>query len=90
MATGDQGTTGGVVTSRRTRTTVYCVAASTPVVHRIRTPGRDWELALDALAAVEPAARTPLRSLVAPRSVVGAVPELVVVTSRPHVVADAG
>ena len=73
----------------RSRRVLLVVGAPTPVVHRIRTPGRDWELALDALAAVEPAARTPLRSLVAPGSVVGAVPELVVVTSRPDVVADA-
>jgi hypothetical protein len=65
------------------------IGGSEPVVQRVRTVGRDWELALDALAAAEPSVNTTLRDLVAPRSAVGAVPELVVVTARPDVVADA-
>ena len=60
-----------------------------PVLQRVRGIGPDWELALDALAAAEPAPGTALRELIAPQSAVGRVPELVVVTGRPEVVADA-
>lgn len=73
----------------RSRRVLLVIGAIQPVVHRIRTLGLDWELALDELAAAEPVRETALQSLVAPRSAVGAVPELVVVTGRPAVVADA-
>jgi uncharacterized protein (DUF58 family) len=73
----------------RSRQVLLVIGGSEPVVQRVRTVGRDWELALDALAAAEPSVNTTLRDLVAPRSAVGAVPELVVVTARPDVVADA-
>jgi hypothetical protein len=65
------------------------IGSPEPVLQPVRSAGRDWELALDALAAVEPTHGTALRELVAPRSAVGSVPELVVVTGRPEVVADA-
>jgi uncharacterized protein (DUF58 family) len=73
----------------RSRQVLLVVAAPDPVLHRVRSVGQDWELALDALAAAEPSHGTSLRQLVAPQSVVGSVPELVVVTGRPEVVADA-
>jgi len=72
----------------RSRHVLLVIAATEPVLQPVRTPGRDWELALDALAAVEPSHTPALRDLVAPRSAVGAIPELVVVTARPEVVAD--
>jgi hypothetical protein len=55
----------------------------------VRSLGRDWDEALDALAGVEAAHDTPLRELVAPRGGLGTVAELVVVTARPEVVVDA-
>ncbi len=73
----------------RSRRVLLVVAAPDPVVQRVRGVGPDWELALDALAAAEPCRAAPLRALVAPRGAVAAVPELVVVTARPEVVADA-
>lgn len=73
----------------RSRRALLVIGAPTPGVHRIRSLGRDWEDALDALAAVEPARATPLRDLVSPRGVFGTVPELVVVTARPEIVIDA-
>ena len=65
------------------------IGAPEPAVLRVRNLGRDWELALDALAAAEPRSETSLRELLAPRSVVGAVPDLVIVTGRPGLVCDA-
>jgi hypothetical protein len=65
------------------------VAAPEPLFQRVRGIGQDWELALDALAAAEPARGTALRELIAPQSVIGGVPELVVLTGRPEVAADA-
>lgn len=73
----------------RSRQVLLVIGAPEPVLQHVRSLGQDWELALDALAAVEPSHGTVLRELVAPRSAVGAVPELVVVTARPEVVADA-
>jgi len=73
----------------RSRQVLLVVAATQPVLQRVRGIGPDWELALDALAAAEPAPGTALRELIAPQSAVGRVPELVVVTGRPDVVADA-
>ncbi len=73
----------------RSRRVLLVVAAPEPVLQRVRGIGPDWELALDALAAAEPARGTALRELIAPQSVIGGVPELVVVTGRPEVVADA-
>jgi uncharacterized protein (DUF58 family) len=73
----------------RSRRVLLVVAAPEPVLQRVRGMGQDWELALDALAAAEPARGTALRELIAPQSVIGGVPELVVVTGRPEVVADA-
>lgn len=72
----------------RSRRVLLVVGAPEPVLQRVRSMGQDWELALDALAAAEPSQGTALRELVAPRSVVGSVPELVVVTGRPEAVAD--
>ena len=73
----------------RSQRTLLVIAAPEPDVHRVRGLGRDWEAALDALAGVEGRPGAPLRELVAPRGPLGQVPELVVVTARPEVVADA-
>jgi uncharacterized protein (DUF58 family) len=73
----------------RSRQVLLVIGAPEPVLQRVRGIGLDWELALDALAAAQPAPGTALRELVAPQSAVGGVPELVVVTGRPDVVADA-
>ena len=73
----------------RSRRVLLVIGAPEPVLQRVRSLGQDWELALDALAAAEPSRGTALRELVSPRSARGAVPELVVVTGRPEVVADA-
>ena len=73
----------------RARRSLLVVAASPPVTLRVHALGRDWEEALDALASVEPAEEAPLAQLLAPRAVTGTVPEVVVVTTRPAVVADA-
>ncbi len=73
----------------RSRRALLVIGAPQPGVHAVRSIGRDWHEALDALAAVEPAASTPLHDLVATRGPLGSVPELLVVTARPEVVADA-
>ena len=73
----------------RSRRALLVVATPKPGIHRVQSLGRDWDAALDALAAVEPAERTPLRELVTARGVLGTVPELVVVTARPEIVEDA-
>ena len=73
----------------RSRHVLLVIGAPEPVVLRVRSMGRDWELALDALAAAEPSRETSLSELLAPRGVVGAVPELAVVTGRPERVVDA-
>ncbi len=73
----------------RSRRALLVVASPQPGIHRVQSVGRDWDAALDALAAVEPAQATPLRELVTARGALGLVPELVVVTSRPEVVEDA-
>lgn len=73
----------------RSRQVMLVVASAQPLLRRVPGLGQDWELALDALAAVQPARRTALRDLTAPQSTVGSVPELVVVTGRPDAVADA-
>ena len=53
-----------------------------PGVHRLTSLGRDWEAALDALAAVEPVRDAPVRELILARGALAHVPELVVVTAR--------
>lgn len=73
----------------RSRRAVLVVATPQPGIHRVQSVGADWEVALEALAAVEAAEGSPLRELVAARGVLATVPELVVVTSRPEVVEDA-
>ena len=73
----------------RSRRSLLVIGSPQPGVHRVRGLGRDWEDALDALAAVEPARGTPLRELVSPRGILGTVPEIVVVTARPEVVVEA-
>ena len=73
----------------RSRRALLVIAGRRPSIHRVRGVGRDLEDALDALAAVEPADATPLLDLVAPRGPLGTVPELVVVTARADLVADA-
>jgi uncharacterized protein (DUF58 family) len=73
----------------RSRRGLLVIASPTPDIHRVQSLGRDWDAALDALAAVEPAEGAPLRELTTARGALGAVPELVVVTARPEVVEDA-
>lgn len=73
----------------RSRRTLLVIGSPQPDVHRVRSLGRDWDEALDALAGVEAAHDTPLRQLVAARGGLGTIAELVVVTARPEVVADA-
>jgi uncharacterized protein (DUF58 family) len=73
----------------RARGALLVIGAPAPDLHRVRTLGAEWERALDALAAVEGLDGTPLASLVAPRGAMATVAELVVVTARPEVVADA-
>ena len=73
----------------RSRRALLVVASPSPGIHRVQSLGRDWDAALDALAAVEPAEGTPLRELTSARGALGAVPELVVVTARPEVVENA-
>ena len=73
----------------RSRRVLLVIAAAEPLLQRVPGLGQDWELALDALAAVEPARRTALGELIAPQSAVGGVRELVVVTARPEAVTDA-
>ena len=71
------------------RRSLLVIATPQPGIHRVQSLGRDWDGALDALAAVEPADAAPLRELATARGALGAVPELVVVTGRPEVVEDA-
>jgi uncharacterized protein (DUF58 family) len=73
----------------RSRHVLLVIAAEEPVLQPVRGNGQDWELALDALSAVEPAHGTALGELIAPQSAVGRVPELVVVTGRPELVSEA-
>ena len=73
----------------RAHRAILVIATPKPDVHRVQTVGRDWDAALDALAAVESADGTPLRELATARGALGAVPELVVVTARPEAVEDA-
>jgi hypothetical protein len=73
----------------RSRRALLVIGAAQPRVHSVRSVGRDWDEALDDLAAVEPTAATPLGDLVAARGPLGSVPELVVLTARPEIVADA-
>jgi uncharacterized protein (DUF58 family) len=73
----------------RSRRALLVVATPQPGIHRVQSLGRDWDGALDALAAVEAADGTPLRELATARGALGSVPELVVVTARPEVVEDA-
>lgn len=72
----------------RSRRALLVIAAPQPDILRVQSLGLDWEAALDALAAVEPVQSAPLRELVTPRGALAAVPELVVVTSRPEAVED--
>jgi uncharacterized protein (DUF58 family) len=72
----------------RSRRALLVVASPQPGINRVQSLGRDWDAALDALAAVEPAVGAPLRELVTQRGALGTVPELVVVTARPEVVED--
>lgn len=72
----------------RSRSALLVVAAPEPGVHRVRSLGRDWEGALDALAAAQPAPGAPVGELLA-RGVLATVPDLVVLTGRPAFVADA-
>jgi hypothetical protein len=72
----------------RSRSALLVVASPQPGVHRIRSLGRDWDAALDALAAAEPVSGAPLHELLT-RGVLATVPDLVVLTGRPAAVADA-
>jgi uncharacterized protein (DUF58 family) len=73
----------------RSRRVLLVVGAPAPVLVRVRGLGQDWELALDALSAVEPHRSAPLAELVGMRGALAKVPELVVLTARPDAVADA-
>ena len=73
----------------RSRRALLVIAAPRPEILRVQSLGPDWEAALDALAAVEPAENAPLRTMVGPRGALAAVPELLVVTARPEAVEDA-
>jgi uncharacterized protein (DUF58 family) len=73
----------------RSRDVLLVIGTPAPDVHRVRTFGPDWDRALDALAAAEGVEGTPLRSLVTARGLLGTLSELVVVTARPELVADA-
>ena len=75
--------------ARRSRRVVLVIGTAEPGVHRVRSVGQDWEIALDALAAVEPSRGTRLRELVAARGALATIPDLVVVTGRPEAVVDA-
>jgi uncharacterized protein (DUF58 family) len=75
--------------ARRSRGALLVIGTPAPEVHRVRTLGREWEAALDALAAAEGVDGTPLLSLVTPRGALGTIAELVVISPRPEVVADA-
>ena len=70
----------------RSRRSLLVIASPQPGIHRVQSLGRDWDGALDALAAVEPADGAPLRELATARGALGSVPELVVVTARPEAV----
>jgi len=52
----------------RSRQVLLVVAAPEPVLQHVRGIGPDWELALDVLAAAEPASGTALHELIAPRA----------------------
>ncbi len=82
---------GGLVRAyaARSRRALLVIGTPAPDLHRVRSLGRDWEAALDALAAVQETPGAPLGSLVAPRGPVGVIPELVVVTPRPEAVVTA-
>lgn len=73
----------------RSRHLLLVLGTAEPQLERIRSLGRDWELALDTLAAAEPTLGSSLLELVAAGGAVAGVPELIVVTARPDVVADA-
>ena len=73
----------------RSRRALLVVASPKPGIHRVQSLGRDWDAALDTLAAVEPAEGAPLRELVTARGALGTVPELVVVTPRPEIAENA-
>lgn len=82
---------GGLVRAyaARSRRALLVIGTPAPDLHRVRSLGREWEAALDALAAVQATPGAPLGSLVAPRGPVGVIPELVVVTPRPEAVVTA-
>ncbi len=71
----------------RSRRALLAIATPAPTLHRVEGLGPSWEAALDVLAAVEPAEGGLLEQLVTARGQLATIAELVVVTSRPHVVA---
>ena len=73
----------------RSREALLVICTPAPETHRVRSLGAEWQHALDALAAVEGVDGTPLRSLITTRGLLGVIAEVVVVTARPEVVADA-
>lgn len=72
----------------RSRGGLLVIATPVPGVHRVRSLGRDWDAALDALAAVEAVDGASLAAIVAGRGLLGTVADLVVVTARPEVAVD--
>ena len=73
----------------RSREALLVICTPAPETHRVRSLGAEWQHTLDALAAVEGVDGTPLRSLITTRGLLGVIAEVVVVTARPEVVADA-
>ncbi len=65
----------------RHRDTRLTIGGARPETHAVRSLGADWDAALDALAAVEPDARTPLEALLVEDGPVARSLELVVVTA---------
>lgn len=72
----------------RERGALLAIATPIPWCHRVDDLGPSFEVALDALAAVEPADAPPLSQLVGAGGPLGSVAELVLVTSRPDRAAD--
>lgn len=72
----------------RSRRALLVIGARSPLTMRVHALGRDWQEALDALAAVEPVEGAPLAQLLTARAATASVPELVVVTARPAIVAN--
>jgi hypothetical protein len=72
----------------RSRRALLVIGAPQPGVHSVRSAGRDWDEAVDASRRSSPPRPRP-SAISWPARPLGSVPELVVITARPEVVADA-